>query len=81
MLLVLTYEIAVEALAELKHASSVRQGPRDVERLTAWNENTILNKLTATQSYWFETLERETIKTEKRWKPKFDLICFNYNVS
>lgn len=35
MLLVLTYEIAVEALAELKHASSVRQGPRDVERLTA----------------------------------------------
>lgn len=35
MLLVSTYEIAVEALAELKHASSVRQGPRDVERITA----------------------------------------------
>lgn len=30
-----TYEIAVEALAELKHTRSVRQGPRDVERLTA----------------------------------------------
>lgn len=30
-----TYEIAVEALAELKHASSVRQRPWDVERLTA----------------------------------------------
>lgn len=34
-LLVSTYEITVEALAELKHASSVRQRPGDVERLTA----------------------------------------------
>lgn len=34
-LLLFTYEIAVEALAELKHTRSVRQGPRDVERLTA----------------------------------------------
>lgn len=35
MVLALTYEIAVEALAELKHTSAVRQGPRDVERFTA----------------------------------------------
>lgn len=34
-LLGFTHEIAVEALAELKHTRSVRQGARDVERLTA----------------------------------------------
>lgn len=33
-LLVSTYEVAAEALAELKHASSVGQRPGDVERLT-----------------------------------------------
>lgn len=32
-LLVSTHKIAAEALAELKHASSVRQRPGDVERL------------------------------------------------
>lgn len=51
MLLFLTYKVAVEALAELKHTSSVRQGSRDVEGLTAWTENTILNEPTAVENW------------------------------
>lgn len=75
-LLVLTYKIAVEALAELKHTGSVRQGPRDVERLKAWNEDTILNKPTAVQSWYLEKLETETIQSEKKWKPTFYIYLF-----
>ena len=37
VLRVFTHEVAVEAVAELKHARSVGQRTRDVEGITAWN--------------------------------------------
>lgn len=32
-----THKVAVEALTELKHASSVWQRPRDAKNLATWN--------------------------------------------
>lgn len=51
-----TYEIAAEALAELKHAGSLRQGARDVERLGAWRRGKKTERGEATDESDIETL-------------------------